>query len=98
MKLSENIIQLLFFLPIVILGLYSLIVLIGNHTILRAGGTSAHENYPKIMEQLKTGFISISFGFILFFLVIFGFISSDALVVLISVGAGVLGTIVIRNK
>lgn len=94
---SENILQLLVLLPFVVLFLYSLIIIVGNHWILRAGGTSAHENYPKVIEQLKTGFIMISLGFLLFFLVIFGFIPSEAVIALISVAAGVFGTIILKK-
>ena len=95
---TENIQRLLVLLPFIVLGLYSLIIIIGNHWILRAGGTSAHENYPKVIEQLKMGFISISVGFLLFFLVIFGFVPTDAVVALISVAAGIFGTIVLKRR
>lgn len=94
---SENIQQLLVILPLATLFLYSLIIIIGNHWILRAGGTSAHENYPKVIEQLKTGFLTISLGYLLFFLVIFGFVPSEAVIALISVGAGVFGTIILKK-
>ena len=90
--------RLLVYLPFAVLGLYSLIIIVGNHWILRAGGTSAHENYPKVIEQLKTGFISISVGFLLFFLVIFGFVPSDAAIALVSVAAGMFGTIILKGK
>lgn len=95
---SENILTLLVALPIIILILYSLIIFLGNHWILRAGGTSAHENYPKVVKDFKAGFILIAAIFAFFFLIIFKFIPSDAAVALVSVAAGFFGTLVIKEK
>ena len=98
MQLSETILVLLVALPLAILILYSLIIFLGNHWILRAGGSTAHENYPKVVSQFKSGFVFISVIFIFFFLVIFGYIPGDAVVALASVAAGVFGTLVIKER
>lgn len=86
--LSEVNINLLILLPIALAIIYIAVILIGNYTILRAGGQTAHENYPKVIEQLKIGLVSISVVFLLFFLVIFGFVPSEVVVVLVSVAVG----------
>lgn len=96
--LSDNILTILILLPLGILLLYSLIVFLGNHWILRAGGTSAHENYPKIMKDFKAGFVSVSVIFTFFFLVILGYIPSEAVVALTSIAAGVFGTLIIKER
>ena len=44
MQLSEIILKLLIGLPLAILFLYSLIIFLGNHWILQAGGYTVHEN------------------------------------------------------
>lgn len=98
MKISENILLALIALPAIILLLYSLTIIIGNYWILRAGGQTAHENYPPVVEQLMLGFLAISVGFLLFFLVILGFVPSEVLVTLVSVAVGVLGTLIVKNK
>ncbi len=97
-KLSDNILLALIALPAIILLLFSLTIIIGNFWILRAGGQTAHENYPPVVGQLMLGFVGVSIAFLIFFLVIFGFIPSDALVALLSVGAGVLGTLILKGK
>lgn len=97
-KLADNILLALIALPAIILLLFSVTIIIGNFWILRAGGQTAHENYPPVIGQLMLGFVGISVGFLLFFLVILGFVPSEALITLISVAAGVLGTLVIRGK
>ena len=90
--------MVLVLLPLGVLLLYSLIIFLGNHWILRAGGASAHENYPKVIKDFKTGFITISVIFVFFFLVIFGYIPSDAVVALASIAAGVFGTLIIKDR
>lgn len=96
--MTEDIAKLLVILPIVILLLYSLVIIIGNHWILRAGGQTAHENYPKVTSQMKMVFVLVSVSFLLFFLVIFGYVPSEVLVTLVSVAAGVLGTLMLKEK
>lgn len=98
MNIPETAVVPLVALPGVILFLYSLIVAIGNHWILRAGGTSAHENYPKVMEQLKTVFIAVAVCSFLFYLVIFGFFPSDAVVALVSAAVGAYGAELFRKQ
>ncbi len=98
MQPPETVLKLLIALPLAILFLYSLIIFLGNHWILRAGGSTAHENYPKVVSQFKSGFIFISVIFVFFFLVIFGYIPSEAVVALTSVAAGVFGTLAIKDK
>src|SRR3989344_2133017 len=98
MKITENIAVLLVILPFAILLLYSVVVIIGNHWILRAGGQTAHENYPKVIEQLRIVFLLVIIASFLFFLVVFGYVPSEVLVTLVSIGTGVFGTLMLKDR
>lgn len=97
MKISDSILFLLALIPVILSILLVIIALIGNHTILRAGGTSAHENYPKVMASLTTYFLFTLGGFAVFFLAILGYLPSDAVVTLISVIVGAVGAIKLKQ-
>lgn len=98
MTLSENLLFALVAFPIVVLIIYSAIVIIGNQNILRAGGQTSHENYPKVIEHLKTVFISVTIGFLLFFLIVLGFFPSDSVVALVSAAVGAFGAELYRRQ
>ena len=98
MKISNEIAYLLIAFPLVSLIIYSAIVIIGNHWILRAGGQTAHENYPKVIGHLRDVFSIALIGSLLFFLVIFNYVPSEVLVTLVSIGAGVFGTLLLKRK
>lgn len=97
MNTNPETLKILVLLPLGVLFMYSTVVAIGNHWILRAGGQTAHENYPKVIDGMKNVFVGVFISSILFILVIYNYIPSEVLVTLVSIFAGVFGTIFLQR-
>lgn len=98
MELTGNVLYIIVFVPIVALVVLGIIIIIGNNNILRAGGQTAHENYPKVIEHVGKYFVFILDGFALFFLAIVKILPSEALISIVSIIIGAYGALKIKEK